>query len=375
MITSSTKHNPEKKKRKTLLSRAGTAITCALVMILILALAGCSSGTPTSSAATSAASSSSATTSSSATASDQASDASEDPEARATAGANLVDKRVELISVIFRLAGHDELNVSKFAYQKELDTTFASYKNHPAVTYAASKLSHIGPGYVLAFALHIKPDMSGLISDLSGLVGVFGDKWTSQTITEFFPLVLDFYKDTKFNDFYKSKESFYLSESKLFAEDKRVINLDKKWFLPWAERFDVATKYDFVVSPSISVANHAVRVADVNYAVMSSNIDASLLPSGFLVHEYVHSFGDGIGIMWYMENARVREIAEAANNPFYPDPMDVAIEYMVRSYTILYFADRGDTEAISILMKIDKSLGFAEIEEVYGLVRKFEKRD
>ena len=48
-----------------------------------------------------------------------------------------VDERVELLSIVFRLAGNSEYNMNLLpAYTVEIDRYFAPYKDHPAVVAA-----------------------------------------------------------------------------------------------------------------------------------------------------------------------------------------------------------------------------------------------
>ena len=66
-----------------------------------------------------------------------------------------VDPRVELMSVIFRLAGNNEYNQCRIpAYDKALEQYFAPYRDHAAVQMARS----LGVGFdaPMNLAVHIK---------------------------------------------------------------------------------------------------------------------------------------------------------------------------------------------------------------------------
>ena len=70
-----------------------------------------------------------------------------------------VDARVELMSIIFRLAGHPEYNManSKSPYADEVEQQFGSLRNHPAVKYAQELRSRSGISYdaVMSLAVHV----------------------------------------------------------------------------------------------------------------------------------------------------------------------------------------------------------------------------
>lgn len=70
-----------------------------------------------------------------------------------------VDARVELMAIIFRLAGNPEYNQTELpAYAKAIDEHFAAYRNHPAVKLAAQLRSTDGVSYdaVMSLAIHVE---------------------------------------------------------------------------------------------------------------------------------------------------------------------------------------------------------------------------
>jgi hypothetical protein len=72
-----------------------------------------------------------------------------------------VDKRVELLSIVFRLAGNGEYNMNQLpAYSADIDRFFAPFKEHPAVQMArrlAQKDDGVGFDAVMAMAISLSP--------------------------------------------------------------------------------------------------------------------------------------------------------------------------------------------------------------------------
>jgi hypothetical protein len=104
--------------------------------------------------------------------------------------------------------------------------------------------------------------------------------------------------------------------------------------------------------------------------VISANLDESTqILAESLVHEYVHSFGDGFGIRWFMEDERFTNLAESTP-PFglYNDEFDMALEYIVRAYTIKYFDEKGDDEAKRYSTEKTRDYGFIYIDDVYEMI-------
>ncbi len=70
------------------------------------------------------------------------------------------DKRVELISIIFYLAGNKEYAGCKDpAYLKAVEEYFGNYRSHPAVKMARElrERNHIWFGAPISFAVHLTP--------------------------------------------------------------------------------------------------------------------------------------------------------------------------------------------------------------------------
>jgi hypothetical protein len=66
-----------------------------------------------------------------------------------------VDPRVELMSVLFRLAGHNEYNQCRVPdYDKALDRYFSTYRNHEAVQLAREL--QLGFDAPMSLAVHVK---------------------------------------------------------------------------------------------------------------------------------------------------------------------------------------------------------------------------
>src|SRR5262249_17729816 len=72
-----------------------------------------------------------------------------------------VDERVELMSIIFRLAGNVEYHMDLLPlYSADIDRYFAPYKNHPCVQMAhalAEKDDGVGFDAVMSMAISLSP--------------------------------------------------------------------------------------------------------------------------------------------------------------------------------------------------------------------------
>ena len=273
---------------------------------------------------------------------------------------NMVDERVELLYLVFRLAGNEEFSDSYTEYQQKLD--FDSYKRHDAVKYAAKQ----GLGYdaVFKFAVHIRKtgDSFSFIDNIDSLVD--DGRWTEKSAKKFLPLLNEFYTDTKFAEFYQSNTDFYKAETQSFMENT-YSDIDLEWFKTYTDPNNLRCIY----SPSITNNNFG---ATVNEEIVYCSVSGS---GNAIVHEFCHSFANPIAHEWYKENEEFKkwciETVDPEKLPSYNNGKIIAGEYVTRAYNVLYEAEHGRTP-FPILLS-EKGQGFPYIEDVYAMITTYEK--
>ena len=276
--------------------------------------------------------------------------------------ANMVDEQFELLSLIFRLAGRQEYDHTTTAYQKELSSTFAEHKNHPAVRYAATL--PLGYDAVFKFAVHIvkKDDQFVLIDDIASLVE--DGRWNRQSATKFLPLMNDFYRKTNFAVFYQSNIPFYEQVTQHFVE-QTWSKIDFEWFRTYVDPANLRCIY----APSTTENNYG---ATVNGTIVYCAVTGS---GGAIVHEFCHHFANPIADKWYAENETFRkwcdDSVDLEKMPYYPQGKTMAKEYVTRAYNILYEVEHGWEPGL--MLQNQKAKGFPYIEDVYAMITSHEK--
>ena len=123
------------------------------------------------------------------------------------------DPRVELMSIIFRLAGNREYNRGAVrSYVEDVEKHFGPFKDHPAIKYAAelSKKNRVSYDAVMTMAVHTTDTVSlGERVPFSPKPGAMDDRWSPETARKFLSLARNFVKDTGFNEFYAAHEPLY----------------------------------------------------------------------------------------------------------------------------------------------------------------------
>ncbi|MDT8302133.1 MAG: DUF4932 domain-containing protein [Sedimentisphaerales bacterium] len=123
-----------------------------------------------------------------------------------------IDPRVELIGIVFRLAGNPEYNEGTLRpYVKAIERHFGDFDNHPVVKMAAElrhkrSMSCDGP---MSLAIHIdhnfRPRKSFEQWPWEGL----DYRWEKQETEEFLEKLRQFAAETKFDEFFKAQGHIY----------------------------------------------------------------------------------------------------------------------------------------------------------------------
>ena len=146
-------------------------------------------------------------------------------------------EETELVAVVCHLAGiggyvFDAEDGVLPDYLEDVDSYFAPYRNHSAVTYARQKLYRKGFAWdmPMAFALRLSIE-DGSISYLEDLERGFDDyhdRLSPPAEKKFISLLEDFYVDTAFGEFFAGHRGVY--EECEQAMRKVVDNMDLDWY-------------------------------------------------------------------------------------------------------------------------------------------------
>src|SRR5262245_22365138 len=212
-----------------------------------------------------------------------------------------VDLRVELMSVIARLAGYQEYVRNEFKiYADDVDKYFGKHKQHRAVQFAVKIRQSNGVSFdaVMAMAVHLNPPPA-----LTPRVA-FTDteperRWGKESAEEFAELLRQFYKDADCEGFFKAHADLYR-----IAEERFQQLLNKVDFA-WYKRFYGEAPegaFNLRVGLLNGGGNYGPKVVYPDgkedlYAIIGTwrtdgaglpTYDAETLPT--IIHEFKHSF-------------------------------------------------------------------------------------
>jgi hypothetical protein len=216
-----------------------------------------------------------------------------------------VDPRVELFTLVARLAEYDEYNMpsSRSAYSARAEKYFAPHRNHAAVKMARKLRYDVGIGFdaVTTLAVHVKDaKMLEELVPFSPLPKRVSARWTPATARAFVASLRSFVKDTNFDRFMKSERAYF---AQVVGPLSRLINDN-----------GVASKiYDFYgfrpVKPPVAIVgllcgggNYGVSVEygagvfEMLPILGASGFDSKGVPSfseselPLVIHEFSHAF-------------------------------------------------------------------------------------
>lgn len=301
-----------------------------------------------------------------------------------------VDERVELMSIVARLAGYEEYTNNQFKmYADDVDTYFAEYKEHPAVQFAHKirNSNSIAFDAVMAMAVHLHPPPA-LTPVVPFTDQVPDPRWGKDTANQFVRSLQQFYQDTNFEEFFRSHADLYYAAEQHFQLQVNKVDFD------WYQKF-----YGEVPQGSFNVCigllngggNYGPKVVypdgrEDRYAIIGTwQVDEAGLPVfrdndivPTIIHEYNHSF------MNHLVSEHEEELSTAGEKISRPvtDKMKILAysgwqttldESLVRTAVIRYEFDHGATpEATYQAILRERNLGFLWTEELYALLGTYE---
>jgi hypothetical protein len=304
------------------------------------------------------------------------------------------DPSVELVSIIFHLAGNEEYNRTIVeSYAKDIEEHFGKYRDHEAIRlarqlYGERSVSYDAP---MSLAVHLAggADLKERIP-LDPLPEVVDSRWTAEDAKAFVAAARQFAIDTKFDDFWKAHDALY-------ADMRKQLQtlIDKEAHLEWfTEFFGERPRTAFILIPNITngPCNYGSRFRGADgkeeiYCILGvwkldlnkqPALDSGVLPT--ITHEFCHSHTNPL------VDRHAAELQAAGEKIFkYVGPtmarnaygkwQTMMRESMVRACTIEYLMKYQGKMAAGLNAVEDRNIGFEWIGELSKLLADKYERD
>ena len=299
-----------------------------------------------------------------------------------------IDKRVELLSIVFRLAERPEYSSNELKlYSDRIDQYFEKHKNHELIQFTKSiitenEIAYDGPMWL---AVHLDENLKLL----TGVKDVWqlDPRWAKENVEKFVPLLQKFYKDTRFDKFFKNNTDLYDEAIKSFTPICEQVDLN--WCIAFFGKEPKET-FSIKIGMSVWLNCYGVNLDYINgnrkvYAIMGIKMfDNAGVPEfskmydlPLVIHEFCHPFVDNLTAK---NRGLFRESGEKmssdAINDAYTSWEVVLDEVLVHASMIKYMKDHdfGQSEIEMWINVVKEAFGFFWIEELVDELENYDKQ-
>jgi hypothetical protein len=302
-----------------------------------------------------------------------------------------VDPRIELLSIVFRLAGNPEYNQGKFtSYLDDIERHFGPHRDHPIFEYARNLRRTRGVSFdaVMGMAIHIDAiDTLGEDEPFDDPNTALDQRWTIDAAREFLRLLREFSTQSNAAAFFEQHSGMYaMIESRMKA--MLAEHADFAWFDAF---FGARPGASFTLIPSLvnGGQNYGPRIRRDDgredfFAIIGAWLfddagfpiyDQRVVPT--VVHEFGHSFVNDVV-------AKRRESFRAAGERIYPVVAQgmrrqaygnwetMINESLVRASVVRYIRAHDGEEAATRAAKEEEDRRFLWMTDLAALLGEYE---
>lgn len=301
-----------------------------------------------------------------------------------------VDTRIELTSIVARLAGYGEYTNNDFKhYADDVDRHFAKFKNHPVVEFAKQVREKNGIGFdaVPSLAVHLNPPPL-LTPRVEFSASVPDARWGKADAEKFAILLKQFYDDAECAKFFADHAETYRIAEQRFQETLNHVKFS--WYKDFYGEQPDGT-FNLIIGLLNGGGNFGPRVVHTDgtedlYAIMGTwrtdkeglpIYDDNDLPT--IIHEYNHSFVNKLidknpSLFERSGTAIMAEVANPMRQQGYAGWKTLMIESLVRACVVRYLQKnpRGKLTA-QIQLAEEESRSFLWMGKLVALLDEYEK--
>jgi hypothetical protein len=299
-----------------------------------------------------------------------------------------VDPRIELISIVFRLAGSPGYNDGTLRpYAKAIERHFGDFDGHPVVKMAVRlRKTHLmscdGP---MSLAVHIDRNYRLRKTD-EEWPSTLNYRWEKQETADFLEKLRQFAAETKFNEFFKAQRDIYETGIQSCKDLIGPLNLEK-WLVDFfgvKDCGDLKLVLGFVNGFfNYGVQFEAAEISE-KYAIVgmrpfdpANTVMFRPIQLGLTVHEFCHSFANPV-VEKYMDRLQpAGERLFAVHGPAmrmggYPKWESVMYETATRACVACFVRHSFEPMYKDYFLKDEVKAGFVWIEDMANLLTKYE---
>ncbi|WP_294230582.1 DUF4932 domain-containing protein [uncultured Chryseobacterium sp.] len=305
-----------------------------------------------------------------------------------------VDERVELVSIVFRLAGAEEYNRNyNKKYAEDIAAYFEPYKNAEIVNFVQENRNKYGLGYdaVMSMALHLS-FKNKKFSFTKEKESTLEKRWEKVEVKKFVSLLNEFYKNSDFQKFFDNHSASYAKAVQAYGQSI-LKDFNQNWY-PHFYGKAPNEEYRIILGYGNGGGNYGITLhpehhKTIVYAVVGvsdfdSDGNAIFDKNEFqplLIHEFNHSF---VNYILEMKNYKSELKAPAEKiyslvekemkSQAYGDWETMINESLVRAAVIRYMIDNHYPQStIDEEIQMQRGRKFLWIKELTELLGKYEE--
>lgn len=302
-----------------------------------------------------------------------------------------VDPRVELLSIVCRLAGNPEYNRARInAYTRDVDEYFQPYRDHPAIKRLRQLRSSCGISFdaPMSLAVHLSDAHAmKLLVTLESWPEDLDQRWRQADLPAYVTQLREFAEKTHFGNFLGAHQELF---DKAVAQTKAT--LANRGHLEWFDGFfgpATAVRYHLVLSMLNGENSYGVRLVaghqEDAYSILGAwNTSNDGVPRfddnmvWVLVHEFGHSYVNPI-VFKHMEELRQVGMKIYALDPnrmqkqAYGHWATVMCESVLRACVIRYLQVNESAAAAQRQRDYDTQRGFTWVPGLSDLLIDYEQ--
>lgn len=305
-----------------------------------------------------------------------------------------VDPRVELVCIIFHLAGNREYNKGKMvSYMADIEEQFGPYRDHPVVELASSLREKYSVSYdaPMSLAIHIEDTNNfELRVPLKPRPVGLDSRWRSKDVRDFLKKARLFAQETEFDEFFEEHQPMYDRATNQLRQ-----LLDKEAHLEWFDDFFSArpgAEFHIALGIINGPSNYGVKVVLVEreeyhcilgvwkcgyLGLGEPKFDESILPT--VVHEFCHSYANQIVDSHLSQLEKpgkeiFAKVRDKMTNMAYGNWQTMMRESLVRASVVRYMATTEGPEAAQRQIRNEVRRGFSWIPELSELLARYERQ-
>jgi hypothetical protein len=296
-----------------------------------------------------------------------------------------VDRRIELVGIVCRLAGYPEYSVNwPLRYLSEIGKWFSRYSRHPAVRMAQRLLVEDGIGYnaPLSLVVHADPFTLLPLVPLDPLPEKLDTRWTPRTAAAFLQALADFSRDTDFAGFFDSHSHLYNEVS-----DRIAGLVEKDRLVDWMEEFfgsPCRAERNILISYLTGFRHYGLSVRlprgclalnpvlGVSYWTHAEFRAISPLLSAILIHEFSHGYvNDLVDEAWPELEPLMTALVTGRKTilpAVYADSLSLAYESVVRACESWFTLETYGKDESERMLALYESEGFDLVRDLIPVI-------